>query len=357
MLKKILRIIEERRVPWIIEDRCGKFFNSLHYIKKKYLNENKCKYVDITFKCGFHGKTGGLYAIAAIANMLSVKYNINFVSYPSSNYNSILCDKVNITNKLNLDSDIYIFDVSCDHETYEQIRRLGKPIVVSCHGFLYESHGLESDYVIRSLLLSDLTHFVNMVQQESFQLHHGKYAIIPNSTKRITKKTFTHNVGVVGNLDDEKKNVKESVEIFLKSNASKIHLWSCSRSQAFNSNGRIVFHSWENDKSKIYNSFDVLVFMGKQETFSLTVIEAMSAGIPCLISAIPAHEQYRKCPGVVIVDDNNRAFAHEILNELMEIKTELRDSIIKFWELHYSEEAVSRQWFDLISKVRTRLDT
>jgi len=350
---KNFNINNELRMPWVIMSNYGKLINACHYYAKKFDVKDKLKDINITIKCGFHGKTGGLYAIASIANMLSTKHSVYFVSYPSSNYNPILCNNVKLINNLNLDSDIYIFDVSCDHESYELIRRLGKPIIVSCHGFLYELHGLESDYVMKSLLLSNLTHFVNMVQQESFQLQHGKYEIIPNSTKQITKNKFTKNVGVVGNLDDERKNVNESVEIFLKSNASKIHLWSCSSTSS--SNGRIVCHGWENDKNKIYNSFDVLVFMGKQETFSLTVIEAMSAGIPCLISAIPAHEQYRKCPGIVIVDDTNRTYAHELLNELLEMKFELRDSIINFWDLNYSEKAVSSKWFDLMENVRTQM--
>lgn len=349
MIKKFLSIIEECRVPWIIKYRYEQLVNSLHYIKKSYVNRNNYNAINITFKCGFHGKTGGLYAIASIANMLSEKYMVKFVSYPSSNYNPNLIGKVNIVSVLNFDSDLYVLDVSCDHKTYKQIRQLGKPIIVTCHGRLNEAHGLTPDYVLESLLLSDITHFVNKVQQESFGIEQSKYTVIPNSTSKILKEKVTNNVGVVGNLDDEQKNTNESVEIFIKSNADKIHLWSCNELKY--SHERVICHSWENNKNIIFNSFDVLVFMSKNENCPMVVIESLSAGIPCLLSAIPAHEQFKECPGVVLIDDTNRIYAHELLNELLERKTELRNSIIKFWELNYSKEAVSSQWYDLISKI------
>jgi len=353
LIKKILCLIKERRLPWLINHNLEIAINAFNYLKNKNSKvvEGNCNNISISFKCGFHGKTGGLYAIASIANMLAKKYAVYFATYPTSNYNSILDSTVKLVNKLPSDSSLYILDASCDHETYERIKQTGRPIIVSCHGLLNELHGLESDYVMKSLLMSDLTHFVNMVQQESFQLQYGKYAIIPNSTKRITKKIFTNNVGVVGNLDDERKNAKESVGIFLKSNASHIHLWSCNATKY--SHERIICHSWESDKNKIFNSFDVLVFMSKKENCPMVVIESLSAGIPCLLSAIPAHEQFRQCPGVVLIDDTNRDNAHELLNEMLECKTELQDPIIKFWELNYSEEAVSRQWYDLIFRVCT----
>jgi glycosyltransferase involved in cell wall biosynthesis len=53
----------------------------------------------------------------------------------------------------------------------------------------------------------------------------------------------------------------------------------------------------------IYNTFDVLINLSKQETFGMVVIEAMSAGLPCLLSSIPAFEQFRGCRGVRFIDE------------------------------------------------------
>jgi glycosyltransferase involved in cell wall biosynthesis len=354
---KIYQILSERRIPWIIKSKFEALLNILIYYSNKYYSyKYKGKSAlnnTVTFKCGFHGKSGGLYAIATIANMLVKNHNVKFITYPASNINSLLDKNIELVDKIIDDSALYILDVSCDHETYQRIRQSGKPIIVSCHGMFDSAHGLDQAYVRQSLALADITHFVNLVQQESFRIEMGKYVIIPNATRQIDKTIFTNNVGVVGNLDYENKNAKESVDIFMKSKAEVIHLWSGGKN--ISKSKRVILHQWENNKRKIYNSFDVLVFMGKKETFSLTVIEAMSAGIPCLISAIPAHEQYRNCPGVILVDEKNRSYAHELLNELLEKKSELRKQLIDYWEMNYSEKAVAKQWDFLIETVSSRI--
>ena len=66
------------------------------------------------------------------------------------------------------------------------------------------------------------------------------------------------------------------MRIALKSNADCIHLWSLEEDRW--NNPRVKVHSWESDKDKIYDSFDVLVFMSLEETFGMVVIEAADPG-------------------------------------------------------------------------------
>lgn len=352
MISKIRDIIQERRLPWVIVTNYEKAVNFVHFVLNKFSCHNKRHDLkpSISISCDFHGKSGGLYAVASIANMVSLNHQVRFVTYPTSNYNPLLENRIEMVTLLPVDADVYILDVSCNHETYLRIKNLGKPIIVSCHGLKDTSHGLNQDYVVKSLEYADMVHFVNLVQQGSFNCSDDKYIVIPNASKCVNKVTVTNDVGVVGNLNDERKNAVESVEIFSKSNADRIHLWCCDAAKYQHERG-VVCHNWESDKSKIYNSFDVLVFMGKQETFSLTVIEAMSAGIPCLISAIPAHEQYRNCPGIILVDESNRSYAHELLDDLMARKHELKGPMISYWQEHYYEPAVAKQWDALIKRL------
>ena len=157
---------------------------------------------------------------------------------------------------------------------------------------------------------------------------------------------FTNNVGSVGNLSDVRKNADQSIKIALASKADAIHLWSIK--QDIWHHERVVTHSWETDKEKIYNSFDVLVFMSELETFGLVVIEAMSAGIPCMLSDIPVFKQFEQCPGVVIIDAVKETYAPEILNELLANKAELSHEMFHYFDKTYSEKAIFSKWNELI---------
>jgi glycosyltransferase involved in cell wall biosynthesis len=352
---KVKNILVEHRLPWSIQTRLDIARNRYYYYRNRWMHRNK--YLNsakktIGFKCGFHGKSGAVFSISDIANLLAHQgFHVEFVSYPESHYNSLLEQAVKIINTPNMGADLFICDVSCDHEFLESVKTLNKKCIVSCHGLLYSLHGLDPEYVQTSLQLAHKVRFVNTVQQDSFQLQAGHYTIIPNMTKPIKKIQRSNNVGVVGNLGDEHKNVKESVTIALQSKVDYIHLWGVDQKTSYQYNHpRIKTHPWEGNKEKIYNSFDVLVFMSKQETFGRVVIESMSAGIPCLLSAIPAFEQFRTCPGVAIIDSSNRGKASQILNELLAHKDNLRESIINFWKVHYSEQAIAERWIQFISE-------
>lgn len=352
-ISTIQKFIQEKRLPWFIESRIKTGKNLYFYLKSRGLHlfrrANKNKPLVITFSCGFHGETGGVFAIASIANLLANKYHIEFITYPFSNYNKLLSSKVLLVNTPNLESDLFICDASCAHSFFQQLKSLNKRIIVSCHGLLSELHGLESEYVKSSLSFADKVHFVSSIQQDSFHLEKGMYVVIPNTTGRIKKTSRTYNAGCVGNLNEKRKNADKSVAIALKSKAECIHLWSIEK-DIWN-NPRVITHSWEGNKDKIYNSFDILVFMSQLETFGLVVIEAMSAGIPCLLPSIPVFEQFRECPGITIIDSTDDRQASETLDDMLQNKDKLRESIIEHFEKTYSEHAISEKWFKCISNL------
>ena len=344
MVKKLTEFLKNPHVPWFIQNNLTRLQNAGHFCLNRVANLRKQheSETSIAFICGYHGNSGGAIAIASIANLLSRDYKVIFASYPTSNYNRKLANRVTITWNDIPESDIYICDASCDHEILRTLRISGKRIIVSCHGLPRESHGMAPEYIRQSLELSTLVHFVNHIQRKAFQIDESKVAIIPNTSSAIPKRRSTNNIGTVGNLDEPKKGAAQTIAAGMLSNAAEIHLWS-TQSTSWPEK-KVRPHQWEDNKQKIYDSFDVLVFMSVQETFGLVVIEAMSAGVPCLLRRLPAFEPYSHCPGVVLTDSENPQELAEHINELLRHKTCYRKEMREFFERHYSGEAILREW-------------
>jgi glycosyltransferase involved in cell wall biosynthesis len=301
----------------------------------------------ITFICDYHGETGGTIAIASIANLLAQQYNVHFWSYPSSDYNRKLASSVRVTRQRLRKSDIYLCDASCDHQAMLEIRRSGGKIIVSCHGLPQELHGIDPGYIRQSLELADRVHFVSQTQQQAFQLEKKKYVIIPNTSSPVSKTQTTNNIGTVGNLDEPRKGAKQTVAAGILSSAEEIHLWSTTSDQWHHE--KIRSHSWENNKKKIYDSFDVLAFLSIQETFGLVVIEAMSAGIPCVLRRLPAFIPYQDCPGVVLTDSQDPKEIARIIDDLLLNKDQYRSEMRTFFRNNYSGASILTKWELLIS--------
>ncbi len=354
---KVKEIAFDKRLPFFIQHRIDVSRNIFVYychllystLTKRAVNDRQKPI--ITFNCGFHGKSGGVFAIANLANILAAKYRVKFLSYPTSDYNPLLSSEVQITSNRSCITDIHICDVSCDHDFLLCLRKQKTPCIVSCHGKKESGHGLSPDYVCNSLEMADQVHFVADVQQESFLLSEDKYFVIPNPSVQITKTKYTNNAGVVGNLLNSEKNVHGAVSIALDSNVSQVHLWGMPE-DVF-SNPRIVVHGWERNKGKIYDSFDVLVFLSKDENCPMVVLEALSAGIPCVLSSISAFKQFERCPGVRLVDEKDIETAVSAVNELLSKREGLRESIIDYWEENYSPGAISREWMGIIDGFMT----
>ena len=222
---KVRSLLMERRWPWFITHRLELARNGYYFYRNRLANclvpqssGLDCNEINSTesaigdkkktvlFMCGFHGQSGGMYAIANIANMLADKYDVQFVSHPQSFYNSHLASAVNVVNKPHTNADVFICDVTCEHGFIEAVQQCGRPCLVTCHGLLDKLHGLNPGYVRKSLDLADKVHFVNEVQQHSFHLPEGKYEIIPNTNKPIKKTKNSRAVGTVGNLSEVRKN-------------------------------------------------------------------------------------------------------------------------------------------------------
>jgi glycosyltransferase involved in cell wall biosynthesis len=303
----------------------------------------------VVVHCGFQGQSGGTYAMASIANLLAQRYRVDFISRPPSIYNSLLSSSVRIVSRLESGPGVYVCDVSTPPEAVDDARAAGKTILVSCHGLPSALHGMEPSRVRAALDRADLVHFVAVAQAEAFDMGPDRCRVIPNATAPILKRRSGNDVGIVGNLREERKNARQALAIALRSGAGTVHLWGADSNAH---NGRVRSHVWSQSKRRIYESFDVLVSLSRLECCPMVVLEALSAGIPCLLSSIPAHEQFRECRGVRIVGlgDDDRAVT--LLNELLVAKQQLRTATVAFWADHFSAQSVGAQWVRWMTEIQ-----
>jgi glycosyltransferase involved in cell wall biosynthesis len=349
---KLLAFLMRPRMPWRLRylrdrsaNRCASYMNRLgHLLYPRQAPPS------IVVSCGFHGKSGGVTATASLANMLSNRYGVDFVTNANSNYNTLLQRSVRMIDRPRLHAPVLLCDVASGTRVIRSAQMRQQTVIVTCHALLDSLHGFSPEYISDMLLSADLVHFVNPIQQDSFKLPPGKFFIIPNLTTPIIKCKKTKSVGIVGRLHDPHKNVSLAIDIALRSQADSIHLWGAEEN-IWACHPRVKVHRWTSDKSKIFNSFDVLIHLSRHETFGMVVIEAMSAGLPCLLSPIPAFEQFRGCPGARLIDERDYEHAPQNLNELLQAKDVLAPYVKAFWRRHFSDEVIAAQWFRLIDSI------
>jgi glycosyltransferase involved in cell wall biosynthesis len=310
-------------------------------INTLFRNKNRPT-LKVGFICGNHGRNGATVAIANIANGLSTKFDVSFKVPASSEYHKLLESSVKFKDDIKEDNDIYIFDLRVEIEEIRKKKSANKIIILTIHGLPPPEKNLSTKHINEMLFLADKVHLVGLVQQNSFHLHDNDYFIIPNCVNPVEKYEITNNIGVVGNLNKANKNAALSIEVGLKSRCDKINLWSTDK--VFSQDSRVVHHKWEDNRSIIYNSFDVLVFLSRKETFGLVVAEALSAGIPCVLSDLDAFLPFRDCPGVVIISRDKVDTAHTHISYLLSEKEKLRQPIITYYQKHFTPDKINHLW-------------
>ncbi|MBO9490481.1 glycosyltransferase family 4 protein [Endozoicomonas sp. G2_1] len=338
------------RLPWKIKRAVQIIVSNYVFIKNCLKNirrhQTKEKSINVLFYCRYEGNSGGSIAVAAIAKILSNFACTFFYTRPSNNLNKLYTSSIFTTN-LSAKYDWVICDDTTTAEEIQTLReKTNSKILVTCHCLLDSCHGRPPIEMRKTLDAADIVHFVDRCQQDSFQLEGNKFFVIPNVIDKIEKTVSTTNVGCVGDLDQPRKNLGRIIDIFELTNASKLHLWRVSTK--FENNKIKPHYEWEQNKSNIYNTFDVLIFPSHSETFGLVVAEALSAGIPCVISDIPAFTQYRECEAVYTIQNNDNLGASEAVNNFLENKRKYTDSAIQFWKKNYSPSIVESMWRDIL---------
>lgn len=308
-----------------------------------------------SFYCNYHQTTGATVAIASIANHLAEKHTVDAVVRPQSGYSRLLHLGVRQTfSATAMAGDIVFVDIEQENSVLEQLLQSGKRIVITCHAFPTELHGVPQPKLIKNLELCNFIHFVSAFQQEEFIRQYpalniaAKSFVIPNFTRQSQKKTTTGSIGIVGYLSRPQKNALHAIRLGERSKARTIECWGSDEIAGVQNPGdhpKLVINGWTDSPQAMHASFDVLISASLFETFGLVVSEALSAGIPCVLSDIPVFRSlYGKCKGVAILTgDDEKDIA--VINQLLTDAPTLKAEIINFWQENFSNETVKTLWF------------
>lgn len=276
-----------------------------------------------------------------MANMLAERHNVVVAAGPDSDLVPMLSPEVGVTGAAAPQADITICDTLVDPRTVEAMLRHGGILVPTLHGLPEHNPAFAASASI--LRLSRYTHFVAAFQARAHAtLSPPRPFVIGNAVPPVPKHRWTGAAGSVGNLAWEGKNLPAILEGFARSRAPRLHLWG--GVPPLPVLPKVKAHGWADSKARIFESFDVLLMPSLSETFGLVVAEAMSAGISCVISDIPAFEPFRGCPGVWQVDPHDPAAIAAALDAALASGPAVRAELRNFWRERFSPEVVARRW-------------
>lgn len=190
-----------------------------------------------------------------------------------------------------------------------------------------------------------------------------KVNLIPNGSEKITVNRYDISndirFGCVATFN-ARKNQKQILNQFMNIDDSKITLWGSGdlheqlRKKYTKEN--IIFAGQSNNKSEMYNSFDVLISSSKSEGLPLSVIEAISAGKPLILSKIPAHEFITRDMDQryfrLFSDDQGLADAIEYFKNNRNIILDASFYFEKFFDSRFSMEQIATNYIKVVEKIR-----
>lgn len=77
---------------------------------------------------------------------------------------------------------------------------------------------------------------------------------------------------------------------------------------------KVIFKGQRNDISKILEESDVCVISSKSESFSLALVEAMSAGLPVIVTSVGGMRDIVKDNGVLVKNNDENEFANAMID-------------------------------------------
>ena len=160
----------------------------------------------------------------------------------------------------------------------------------------------------------------------------------------------------MGHLNREPKNALKDIQLAHESDAHLIQCWGSDNIFGLdnpNPYSKLRLNGWTNSILKIHKSFDLLLSTSQFETFGLVVAEALSAGIPCVLSDIPVYrELYSGCCGIIFLTGDDRQDIRSI-NQLLDQAQSLEKGIIQFWQENFSDHVIKSAWLDKLVQINT----
>ena len=351
----------KKYIPWRVQKAAYLLFQYAKSLLSALLSILK-KGESISFFPNYHqATTGATIAIASIANQLSNNHKIDGYVTKQSGFSKQF--SIHVRHRLNpkkLGGKIIFVDIEQENKAIEALLAAGKVVILTCHALPEYLHAVPQVKLIRNLDLATYIHFVSEAQRKEFIQHYPQLCIeeksffIPNYTRQSKKNHFTGNVGVIGYLSRPDKNAIESIELGQQSKAKSIQCWGSKEIHGLGSNhqfSKLYINGWSHSVPQMHDSFDVLISTSKFETFGLVVAEALSAGIPCVISDIPPFRSlYADCEGVAILT-GDRDKDVTTINEFLQNAPQLKQPIIDFWHRNFNSEIIKQMWLEKIENI------
>lgn len=304
-----------------------------------------------------YGYTGGAAAVVATANLIARDYPTGFVTTPTSVLNRYLGHCVHMRRAPLAQADARIIESGASLEQIRQWRASGCRVIVTHHGFprsntvKHVNYGYEDSHIRQAIALASESHFISAAQARAFieaGLESRPASVIPNAVAAVDKRARTRNAGIVCDTRLELKNARGAVRAAESSRAEAIHVWG-RHAQTYGSE-RVRWHGFSTDKRRMLDSFDVLVLLSYTEVQPLSVLEALSAGIPCVLSDLGCYEEFRGCPGFWFVDPDDAAQGAQAIDEALDAPETVRRQLRDLWAARYSPDAVRKKWLELLAQ-------
>lgn len=304
-----------------------------------------------------YGYTGGAAAVVATANLIGADCPTSFVTTPASVLNRYLDAGVRMRRAPLAQADVRIVESGVDLEQLARWRDAGCRVIVTNHGFprsdtvKHANYGYEESHIRQAIALASESHFISAAQARAFAeagLEPRPGAVIPNAVAAVEKRRRTRNAGIVCDTRLALKNARGAVRAAERSRAEAVHVWG--RHAETYGAARVHWHGFSADKRRMLDSFDVLVLLSYTEVQPLSVLEALSAGVPCVLSDLACYEEFRGHPGFWFVDPDDAAQAAQAIDAALEAPAEVREGLRALWAARYSPDAVRKKWLELLAQ-------
>ena len=348
-------------IPWKIKHGAASVVHAAHYCASRWVaNKAPTGRLNIHFVIPEYGITGGSLAVIYIANLLATDHNVSYERSPFSPKNRHLSSRVRNRPQQGRRLDCCVIESGTPRAAIQNLMDAGVPVLITNHGYpvqandAHKNYALSNESILEAFRYADMLHFISLAQKQAFDALAPitqPHRVIQNGIAQVQRHAEpTGAVGVVCDTRLPLKNVQTAVLAAEASKATAVHVWG--RFDQTHGTAKTVFHGFSNDKTAIYSSFDVLVLLSYTEVQPLCVLEAISCGMPCVLSDLPCYLEFRGLPGFWFVPPNDAAAATQAINEALAQRAPLKPLLVGLWENKYAPSAVKDLWVHMIDSLQ-----
>jgi len=310
----------------------------------------------ILFCVPFYGYSGGSYAVLSTADLLCAAFDVSFLTKPTNVMNRYVSTRVRMVSDIADRYDYCIVEGGADIGAVGDLKRRGTRIIMTMHGAPptkdgTKNHGYSDEQIAAMMQLADSAQYISDVQLPFFEnfpaLHRRK---ISNFVLPVQKRRRSGAAGVVCDTTLAHKNADAAIRAAQLSKASAIEVWGNHNGK--HSTARVHWNGFCRDKQQIYDSFDVLVHMSELENQPLVILEALSAGVPCVLAPLPTYQFLRSLDGVFFAAADDPAAVAGAIDRALDCPLPVRQGLEKFWRDNHSPAAIQAKWVEYLADLR-----